>query len=513
MSVFTVVFTVGMFSCQEDLLSPLPKNQIADVNIFDSPDRIALLVNGMYTTVKNGNFLGGRTQIYGDIRANDFVNRTTNGVTGYLVWQHTINEASQNDVINQWTFAYQAINNINLFLDGIEANKDKYVPPVFPATFYTNTVPLYVAEAKFLRAVSYHYLIQFYSKGYVNGGNNLGVPLRLNGETTSENNLLARATLDQMYTQILKDLDEAEAALPLTYSTATAANTSLNVTRAHKNSARAFKTRVYLTKGDWAKVIEEANKIVPAAAPFQAPEGVAHQLVSNINSLFAAPQENAEMIFAFPFSAQNTPGGQNQLGFYYRAAGNTANPAPAPGGGEFGLNTTASGIAGDSTLWPATDGRRTAWTYINNKETFLGKYPSGTPYLDKAPVIRYAEVLLNLSEAIARTTGGVDSRALALLNAVRVRAAGLIDHDDDPTTATVADPQPYAPADNAALIDAIFNERRIEFLGEGLRNMDIMRVNGNFPGKSGVSGTPAAPNYVWPIPISERAVNTLCEPN
>ena len=132
-------------------------------------------------------------------------------------------------------------------------------------------------------------------------------------------------------------------------------------------------------------------------------------------------------------------------------------------------------------------------------ERFLGKYPSGTPYLDNAPVIRYAEVLLNLSEAITRTTAGVDARSLSLLNAVRKRSDASVT---------------LAPADNAELITAIMTERRIEFLGEGLRNMDIMRLNDTFPAKGAVGAFgPASTVYVWPIPANELSTNALMTRN
>lgn len=489
-TVFLIVLAAGVFSCKTDLLDPIPKTQIIDVVAFDTPERVALQVNNLYTAIKNGQFLGGRFQIYGDIRANDFINRTTNGVTGYLVWQHTITEASQNDVINMWTFAYQAINQVNVFLQGMEDNKAKFVPPAFPATFAA-TANQYIAEARFVRALAYHCLVQFYARPYVDGnGTKAGLPLRLIAEKNAENNDLARSSVAQVYDQILADLDFAEANLPANYSSA-----SLNVTRAHRNSAIALKTRVNLYKGDYAKVIAEANKIVSNAAPFTATSGVAHALQANVNNVFASPQETTESILSMPFTAQNTPGGQNQLGFYYRSSAATA---PFPGGGEFSLNST--GIIADLVALPATDARRTNFVYTVGTESFLGKYPSGTPYLDKAPVIRYAEVLLNLSEAIARTSGTVDPKALALLNAVRTRSTG----------ATGA----LAPADNATLIANILTERRVEFLGEGLRNGDIMRLNEPFPAKGSVPGLPvSSPIYAWPIPSTELATNLLMTRN
>lgn len=489
MMMLVTVLATGVFSCETERLNPTPKTNISDLVAFDTPDRIALQVNNLYTQIKNGNFLGGRAQIYGDVRANDFINRTTNGVTAYLVWQHTINENSQNDVINMWTFAYQAINQVNVFLDGMEANADKFVPPLFPAN-YAPTATNYIAEARFLRAVSYHYLLQFYARPWSDGaGSKPGLPLRLKGEKDSNNNDLARSTVDEVYTQIIADLDFAEINLPTDYATATLRNT-----RAHRNTAIAFKTRVFLTKGDYAKVITEANKLVPASAPFTATSGVPHALQANVNNVFTGAQETTESIFSMPFTAQNTPGGQNQLGFYYRASAGTN-----VGGGEFSLNSV-SGIQADLVSWPATDARRTNFVYLQGTEYYLGKYPSGTPYLDRAPIIRWPEVLLNLAEARARTTAGVDPQALALLNAVRVRSAGA--------------GNAWAPADNAALIGNILTERRIEFLGEGLRNQDIMRLQGTFPGKGSVPAVaPANAVWVWPIPLTERLANALVEPN
>jgi hypothetical protein len=119
-------------------------------------------------------------------------------------------------------------------------------------------------------------------------------------------------------------------------------------------------------------------------------------------------------------------------------------------------------------------------------------------------VIRYAEVLLNLSEALARTTGGVDARAVALLSAVRNRS-------DKTTSYTTA-----SFADNAALISAIIKERHIEFLGEGIRNADIMRLQLDIPAKPAHSvpaASPSSPNYIFPIPSDELLLNKLIENN
>ncbi|GAB3229094.1 RagB/SusD family nutrient uptake outer membrane protein [Hymenobacter seoulensis] len=481
----TALLGLGTFSCKEELLDPQPRTSIFSEVAFASPTRIALQVNNLYDFVKSGSFMGGRYQVYGDIRADDFLNRTSNLVTGAAVWQHTLTEASQNDVISMWGAAYAGINQINVFLAGMEANSANFVAPGFPATFAATSLN-YQGEARLLRALSYYALLQYYARPYADGnGSKPGVPLRLQAETGQDNNDLARATVAQVYDQILADLNFAEQNLPLTQGSPT-----LNVTRAHRNTAIALKTRVYLAMGRYADVITEANKIVSASAPFTATSGVPHALSSSIAAVFAPPQETTETIMAFPFSAQDQPGTQNQLAYYYL-------PASLGGNGEYSLNP--AGILAN-TGFGETDERRTALTVKVGTETFLKKFPTGTPYTDKAPVIRYSEVLLNLAEALART-GGSDARALELLNAVRGRsnAAGV-----------------YAPESltSTALVDAILLERRIEFLGEGIRNSDIMRLLAPIPGKGSVGAVqPSETLYIWPIPSTELQTNKLVTRN
>jgi hypothetical protein len=139
-----------------------------------------------------------------------------------------------------------------------------------------------------------------------------------------------------------------------------------------------------------------------------------------------------------------------------------------------------------------------------------------------------------LAEAVQRTAGGVPSaRAHALYNAVRSRSVA------DPATDNVAD---FATGN--ALIQAILNERRIEFVCEGLRWGDIHRLaqdatfntwGGGIPAKitqnvvnlrplyTGLQSTsdtwmatpsnthPAIPysnfKFLWPIPQSEIVLN------
>ncbi len=274
--VYLCVLSLSVSSCKKEavLLNPVPETSILDANAFDTPIRVLGLVNGIYTKVKDPQYYGGKYVMYGDFRGEEFINRTQNIFTGYDTWGHTLNSSS-NEVQNLWSAVYGAINAANVFLKGLSDNISKV-----DATLAKQ----YEGEAKFARALCYFSLVTLYAKPYVaDNGASPGLPLRLQSETSTSNNDLARSTVAQVYAQILKDLNEAESMLPLTYST-----DLLNTTRAHRNTAIALKTRVYLTMGNYAKVMEEAKKIVSDAAPFKALTGVANQLQPDIKVIFSS---------------------------------------------------------------------------------------------------------------------------------------------------------------------------------------------------------------------------------
>lgn len=468
LSALSLMVIIGT-GCKKENLSPIPQTVLSDATAFSSPQRIAQQVFGVYSAAKSGQFLGGRAMIYQDVRGEDWINVTTNGVTAFGVWNFSITEGD-NQVENFWAAGYGAINRANVVLEGIDANA-----AVIPAALASQ----YKAEVRFIRALSYFYLQSLYARRPFNADNgaSLSVPLRLTANKSSAGTAMARATQTAVFNQILEDLNFAEANLPGTYGSAAGDS---NVVRAHKNAAIAMKMRVYMHMNRWNDVITEGNKIVSNTAPFQSVSNINHRLATTALAPFRSPYTSTENVFSMPMNVTNSPGTQNGLGGYWT--------------NEFGLNS--AGILGNSSF-PATDARRTnfltpavgttpaRWTKFNDD---LNNY---------VPVIRYAEVLLNLSEALARqavdTT--VDARAVLLLNAVRNRA-----------DATVS----WAPTNKTELINAILLERRIELLGEGFRSLDVMRLGESFPAKASLSAVPSTSlSYVWPIPASELQLNSL----
>jgi starch-binding outer membrane protein, SusD/RagB family len=463
-------------SCNKDLLDSPPETSISDANAFDQPYRIANQVLSLYSSLKGGHMYAGRVLVYGDSRAEEFISEDPNLVTGFDVWlNNPTNSATA--VKGLWAQGYSIINQCNLFIDGMNTKGTSVVG----ASIGNN----YIAEARLIRALAYYNMLQHYAKPYGDGnGSKLGLPLRLTGLKGPGLSDLARSTVAEVYTQIIADLDFAETNLPLTHTAA--AN---RVIRAHRNTAIALKTRVYLSMRDYAKVISEANKIIPAAAPFNATSGVAHSLQADITNVFKTPYQTSESVFSVPFTTTSgdNPGTQNGLQGYYFASATGI-------GSIYSLNP--SGIIAN-VGWTATDKRRTFIYTAASGKKYLNKFPVAAP-ADYTPIIRWSEVLLNLAEAKVRMSNIVDLQSVALLNAVRNRS-------DATTTFTAG-----SFASSTALIDAIMTERRIEFLGEGLRINDIMRLMQTIPAK-GTSGakSPTDEGYIWPASSDEKSLNKL----
>ena len=473
-------------SCRdEDKLYPENPTQFLDNQVFATSSRIQSQLLGVYGSFKNGNQHGGRYVIYNDIRGEDILSQTSNLVTAADIFAQNPTNSS-NSITSFWTQSYYTINNVNLFIEGMDAQGKAVVGDAL----YKN----YVAEVKVIRALSYFGLLQFFAKPYADGnGTKPGLPLRLTAVKGGGSSALARSTVGEVYTQILKDLNEAEADLPLTYTG------SSNVTRIHRNTAIALKTRVYLSMQKYAEAVAEANKIVPTAAPFTASSGVANKLEANIANVFTT-YTTAESVFSLPMTATagDFPGTQNQIAYYW---------TPATGGGvgngEYSLNP--AGILANTTQFTSADKRREfVLTTGSGTSARLWnmKFKAPSPYTDWVPVIRYAEVLLNLAEAKVRLNNAVDAQSIALLNAVHGRS-------DAAKVFTAAD---FATAD--AFLLALDNERRMEFMGEGHRTRDITRLLKTFS----AHGTAPAKalndiGYIWPIPAQELSLNPLMTDN
>ncbi|MET0943787.1 MAG: RagB/SusD family nutrient uptake outer membrane protein [Flavobacterium sp.] len=475
MSCFILMFTAA---CNDDLLDTQPETSIPESIAFSTPEKILAQTNNLYKQLQNQSFYGGRFIVFNEQRADQFGQNDGNAATGSAVWNQNV--ASTNDFVNNvWSVGYTAINASNILISKMNETT------VISKELAKN----YIAEAKFVRAFCYFSLIQTYAKPYNQDKGSLGLPLRLTPITTSGNNDLARSSVELVYNQILKDLDEAETDLPVSYTTPL-----LNTSRAKRVTAIALKTRVLLVQNNFEKAIIEAKKIVSATPPFQYTEGnLTQKLEPNYTAIFGGSYTGTEAVFSIPFanSTTETPSAQYALAYNY-----LTQPI---------IFLAAAGIVSDPVFSTASDARSGLIGTSAANQKVLKKFSVTTaPFRDYVPVIRYTEILLNYAEAAANTNDL--TLATALLTAVRNRS----------------DPNYVFPANDIttkeALIATIQKERDIEFLGEGFRLMDLQRKVQTLPAKKGSIGTaplvlPTSSNYIWPIPSGEMAANKLMEPN
>ena len=508
----------GLSAC--DVTNVQPQNAIPENDVYSNASRVALAVTGVYNAAQSGFYdplNGGGLAVRGypfgaaassldDARGEDVVDMA--GFYG-IVYRNQVTPSSPN-VVNLWSTCYALINQANVTLAGVQqAAASGIVTPADAA--------IYEGELRFLRALAHHELLLHFSRPFTeNNGAAMGVPYRETAVNTKEAieaaRTLDRGTVAADYTKMLADLNIAETNLPATRTG------NARVTRATRGAAIALKQRLYLYQGNWAKAIEEGNKLVSTAAPFTSPIGSYLLMPTPQEAFPGGANVTNENVFSVENSADDNPGVNGALPNVWGSRQPIANG---------GINArgllAVSPILFNAPFWTCTDLRRTQLTQLDAPRYAIRKYRDATNSTDFAPIIRYAEVVLNQAEAEARN--GNDARGLLLLNAIRNRAVA------------TADRFAVGSLAGTALIQAILNERRIELVGEGFRWDDIHRLSassfsprpgGGTPAKflssqvataqyncaSGVTANPAVPAiaftntlFLWPIPAIEVANN------
>jgi hypothetical protein len=497
------VFLIALFiaSC-EKIIDLSPYSSISETTAYSTASLVDLSVVGMYNGAERGYYpANGQGRGYpfgaafieqGDCRGEDAVNLQA---FFQFTYEGTYTASTANNEA-YWSDTYRLINRCNMVIDGVNGAVTKKV--------ITEAIGnQYLGEAYFMRGIAHLELLFHFARPYkfTADASHPGVPYRTKAYTTQvaidDGNTQSRNTVADCYSKILDDLNFAEANLP----GKSGRTGNLKIVRATKGAAIAYKTRVYQHMWDWNNVIVEGQKLLAL------PVADGYSLSATVDGPFTSNYANNESIFSIENSASNNPTTNGCLPQMYNGHGRAL--------------VCISPIIWRNPAWLADDKRRGAtMTYTFTGMVFSEKYKDVTNFTDAAPVIRHAEVLLNLAEAYARRNNGGDATlALTNLNLVRNRALA--------TPAT----QAYTAgsfADNTALINAILVERRIEFCMEGRRWPDLHRLmldvpaklsNSNPPASAFTLGTPytgpygvisvpfANYKYLWPIPQIEINAN------
>ncbi|GAB3576581.1 RagB/SusD family nutrient uptake outer membrane protein [Hymenobacter daeguensis] len=498
-----------------------PQNAISDTAVYGDAVRIGLAVTGVYDAAQSGFYngntpasgvrgypFGAASSDLGDARGEDVVDMA--GFFG-IVYTNALTAASPN-VVYMWANCYSVINKANITIAGVQQ-------AAAAGVISAATAASYEGELRFLRALAHMELVVNFSKPYTDGnGSSLGVPYRnfaINSTTTiAQGNTQGRGTVADDYTKMLEDLDFAEANI---------AATNTLKTRATKGAAIALKQRLRLYQGNWAAAIAEGNKLISGTTTFTSPIG-GYALTATQRAAFVGANTTGESIFSVENSNTDNPGVNGAIANVF---GSSVSVASGGIGGRALL--AVSPILYNAPFFTCNDARRTVMMQQDGPggrtAYVLKKYLDAATSTDYNPILRYAEVLLNQAEALART--GSSAPALALLNAVRNRSVA------------AADQYAAGALTGTALVQAILNERRIEFVGEGLRWGDIARLSpeatysplagGGIPAKflstqvtlarytcGSTTGFPTLsvtavpysnPLFLWPIPNTETQVN------
>lgn len=460
-----------MASCS-DLLEVTPRQSIDSSVALSTREGINAAVTNIYVYQKDITLYGRDLLAIAEALGDE--TRIINRAGGRF-----INEGQNviNSHLGGWNIYYLGINNINLILESLPTS-----------TFSDAEKATIEGELKFLRALNYHNLARVYAydpKVRIAALDKGGVPLVLKGVSSPEQiENHPRASVDEVYAQIYKDLTDAVAKAPSTGAP----------NRATKAAAMALFARVALYNEDFTNAIKYATDALAA--------GVGRFV--GTTDYIAAWRGNShpESIFEVLFQTrQESLGVNNALQSAYTTLESVAQtnslaalrPTPLPTANGWGaVVPTAAFLA----LHPTGDIRRQLYQLGLNRSgsiveectKFLGK--SGVIYMDNVPVIRISELILIRAEALARSNGD-QVQALADVNRIRTRA-GL--------TALAA------TTTNAQLQDEITLQRRLELAFEGhrwfdlkRRGRDVVKTTGNVP--YGDTRTLA------PIPLREIQAN------
>jgi hypothetical protein len=503
--------TILITSCKDSLLDTHTPNQIPTSDYYTTLDQIGTGVNAIYAVLQGNRLVGREYFFIHDLRSDEM---KAGGGQLEVPRAQLLNgsQAYTNGVMTDvWKGLFTMVQRANAVItNGAVLTVPADQQPLLDR---------YIAEAKFLRGFAY------YTLGNLWGG----VPL-YDKSSTAFADAKPRSTQAETFDFALADANAASLTLPATYAAA-------DLGRATKGAALTLAGKLNLCKGDYAaaKTALEGVKAL----------GI-YSLVSNYFDNFTEEAEyNSESIFEVGFL---------DTGYGWDASGNGSSADSWVRSQEYSAVGWANLIPSDKLIgefedadprltdsfwFPGNtfaDGSKTLVTSGgdgktsfniagDNATTFEGnqvkirwrKYslmykldPGGFDVNDgiNYRLWRYADVLLLLAEC--ENEVGTAANAIGYLNQIRNRSSVSM-----PNYGTSAMDNAGFPVSTKQEIDkAIQHERFIEFAGEEIRNIDILRwrANGKLTGPDPISYFQANKYEFLPIPQDEFNTNSTLTP-
>lgn len=441
---FLVGITVaaGIFSCENFLEVPAPHDQLLSSAVFSSEASATAALTGIYSLMINNNgFASGSATAGTTFIAGVLADELISYDQTYKDEFYTNSISPSNSVLRYfWNEPYQYIYTCNAIVEGL-TNESSSIPLIKKNAL--------IAEAKFVRAFCYFYLI-----------NNFGeVPLHVSTDYKASE-FKKRQDLQVINDSIIQDLKTAQQMLP---------DARGSDTRPTKEAATAMLARAYLYIGDWNNSVIQSASLINGKTPYT--------LENELQDVFLT--ESRETIWKMPSSQADI----NTLEGYHFIL--DQNPETYQ---KQALRPELLSAFEDN------DKRKTAWIGMYKDNDNFWHYPqkyrikTSSTNIEDYVVLRLAEQYLIYSEANAHI--GKYQDAIKALNLIRERA-GIT---------------PFQPIDNKEyILEMIAEERKKELFAEwGHRWYDLKRT-----GKADdILGPLKATNWqssdqLMPIPIEE----------
>ena len=405
--ILTLLLPLLFISCSEDftVLGPISERNV--VNYYKTQSDFEVAINGAFDALQSNGTFGVKYVLFMEMRADNTANG--GGATGLAETLEDIDTFGEiptaSELNDSWIASYDGIARANTIISRID-----------DVTFTSDDVKNRIkGEAHFIRSMLYYHLAVIF-------GN---VPLVTAEVTAPQNMNLNQVSADQVFAQIATDLTAAEGLLPTTG-------------RVSSGAAAALLGRVYLQAGDNASAVAPLKRVVASNV---------YSLEANYADIWGPANEgSSEILFQVEFMSGNVGEGSSFTDMFTESG-----VAGGVGGGVAPQTVTQDFIdsyeAGDLRQGATLSESATVEKFEDNPTS---PFDSDVNWVE----IRYAEVLLNLAEAV-----GEGAEGYGYINQVRARA-GLAAIDG--TT-----PGSYN--------DKLLHERRIELAFENKRWPDLLR--------------------------------------
>ncbi|RMF22957.1 MAG: RagB/SusD family nutrient uptake outer membrane protein [Bacteroidetes bacterium] len=476
--------SLSALSCEKEFLERKPIIGVTVDNFYRTADDAIAAVNAAYAALQFELSPAGHFRwFWGDIMSDDAVKGGSgdNDVFDLLLLE-TFQGPTNTDLLEaEWGADYEGIYRANVVLENVpQIEMDEQLKARI------------LGEAKFIRAWFYYNLVTLFG----------GVPLVDHVLAPSEYNL-PRNSAEEIWAFIEQDLNEAIPVLPLRSE-----YPPEDLGRITRGAAQALLLKALMYQRKYAEAQPVAEAIINSGEYFLEPE---------YGKIFTRAGENGPGSI-FEIQYMNASGGNwgknnaNEGTFtnvFQRARGQFEG---------FGFNIPTQDFVdeffkegfedprlkhtvfregepmGDRGIFTKEATGGFPWDYYPKK--YFNNKSEEAPFGDPNPnggsndrVIRYADVLLMHAEAAFHN--GDEGAARNSLNQVRARARG-----SNPNVL------PDVTASGAALLEAIYHERRVELGLEGHRFFDLVRT-GRAPEVLGPLGFVEGVHELFPIPESQ----------